>query len=267
MNQLDAQLGPSTNSRRTGRHPSGSRYAFVHAPNGMPTSCTRASDAFLARNGAPSIPPNPRGDVIAAYRAQFEIPLHTRQLDTLGRMQPHQWLALSVVERRHLRHEFVADAVVKRVDASATRGRLALCSPAVAQRRRASHDHEEHSAFLRRSLRCQGTEAALACLKTVDSLQRVPAELGTPGGGSTGNCSSRSLERQLPTHPPQPGRFPAIDAGFEIWRVPVVLFSVLSPLIPLSAVPAALAQNEVTAAAAKRARCRGHRTVAWFTAR
>jgi 6,7-dimethyl-8-ribityllumazine synthase len=162
MNQFDAR-------HQLTRPDMGHRYAFIHAEWHAPI-VQRARDAFLAELARHRIPED-AVDVFEVPGA-FELPLHARKLAATGRYAAIVACAF-VVDGGIYRHEFVADTVV----AALMRVQLDVDVPvlSVVLTPKSFHEHDEHRRFFAEHFVVKGTEAARACLKTVESLQRLTA--------------------------------------------------------------------------------------------
>ena len=160
MNQLQAQPAAT---------PQGRRFAFIHA-TWHADIVNRARDAFLEELAHCRIPPE-AVDLFEVPGA-FEIPLHARRLADTARYAAIVACGF-VVDGGIYRHDFVADAVV----AGLMRVQLDSGVPvlSVVLTPHHFHDHAEHRRFFAEHFAVKGREAAAACLKTVDSLQRLAA--------------------------------------------------------------------------------------------
>jgi 6,7-dimethyl-8-ribityllumazine synthase len=159
MNQLQAQPAAAQ----------GRRFAFIHA-TWHADIVNRARDAFLEELAHHRIPP----DAVDLFDVPgaFEIPLHARRLADSARYAAIVGCGF-VVDGGIYRHDFVADAVI----AGLMRVQLDSGVPvlSVVLTPHHFHDHEEHRRFFAEHFAVKGREAAKACLKTVDSLQRLAA--------------------------------------------------------------------------------------------
>jgi len=162
MNQFDAK-------RQLSRPDPGHRYAFIHAGwHAEIVHCAR--DAFLAEMACHRIPRDAI-DVIGVPGA-FEIPLHARKLAATGRYAATVACAF-VVDGGIYRHEFVADAVIGALMRVQLDTDVPVLSAVLTPQR--FHAHDEHRRFFAEHFVAKGTEAARACLQTVESLQRLVA--------------------------------------------------------------------------------------------
>ena len=145
------------------------RFALIrgqwHAP-----IVQRACDSFLAEIAQDSNTPH-HVDVFDVPGA-FEIPLHALQLARSGRYAAVVACAL-VVDGGIYRHEFVAEAVI----AGLMRVQLDTGVPVISAvlTPKNFHEHDEHRGFFGEHFVVKGREAALACLKTVQSLAKLAA--------------------------------------------------------------------------------------------
>jgi 6,7-dimethyl-8-ribityllumazine synthase len=144
------------------------RFAFIHAQWHAPI-VVRARDAFLAELARQPVPATV--DVFEVPGA-FEIPLHARKLADSGRYAAVVACGL-VVDGGIYRHEFVADAVI----AGLMRVQLDTQVPVISAvlTPKDFHDHDEHRRFFAEHFVVKGTQAAQACLRTVESLARLAA--------------------------------------------------------------------------------------------
>lgn len=167
MNQFDAQLprhGEFAGNPGTGE---ATRFAFVHA-QWHAEIVHRARDAFLAEMARHRIPRDSI-DVIEVPGA-FELPLHAQRLAAGGR---HAAIVACgfVVDGGIYRHEFVADAVISGLMRVQLDSGVPVISGVLTPQR--FHEHDEHRRFFAEHFVVKGTEAALACVRTVQSLQRL----------------------------------------------------------------------------------------------
>ena len=128
----------------------------------------RACDAFLdAIEQSPQ--PAPAVEVFEVTGA-FEIPLHALQLARSGRYAAIVASAF-VVDGGIYRHEFVAEAVVSGLMRVQLDTQVPVISAVLTPKN--FHDHDEHRRFFGEHFAVKGREAASACLKTVQALQRL----------------------------------------------------------------------------------------------
>jgi 6,7-dimethyl-8-ribityllumazine synthase len=170
MNQLDSQPLITTASRvgAPGADP-GWRFAFVHA-RWHADIVERARDAFLAELARHHIPPEAI-DVFGVPGA-FELPLHARKLADSRRYDAIVACGF-VVDGGIYRHEFVADAVISGLMRVQLDTQVPVISAVLTPKN--FHEHGEHRRFFAEHFVIKGTEAARACLRTVESLQRLVA--------------------------------------------------------------------------------------------
>lgn len=145
------------------------RFALIHA-QWHADIVQRACDAFFAELARHRIPASAVDtfDVSGA----FEIPLHARKLADSGRYAAIVACGL-VVNGGIYRHEFVADAVIAGLMRVQLDTQVPVISAVLTPQR--FHDHDEHRRFFAEHFVVKGREAALACLKTVQGLQRIAA--------------------------------------------------------------------------------------------
>ena len=164
MNQLDPQTPVAASSPAPTR-----RFAFIHA-QWHADIVVRARDAFLAEMARHRIP-REAVDVFEVPGA-FELPLHAR---TLADTRRYEAIAACgfVVDGGIYRHEFVADAVISGLMRVQLDSQVPVISCVLTPKN--FHEHDEHRRFFAEHFVVKGTEAALACLKTVESLHRLAA--------------------------------------------------------------------------------------------
>jgi 6,7-dimethyl-8-ribityllumazine synthase len=143
------------------------RFAFVQA-HWHHDIVNQGRDAFLAemeRHGVPR-------EAIDLFDVPgaFEIPLHAKKLAQCGRYAAIVACGF-VVDGGIYRHEFVADAVIKALMSVQLETGVPVLSAVLTPLR--FHEHEEHRRFFTAHFIVKGTEAAQACLQTVQSLRRI----------------------------------------------------------------------------------------------
>jgi 6,7-dimethyl-8-ribityllumazine synthase len=164
MNQLQSQPLASASSPSRAR-----RFAFIHA-KWHADIVERARDAFLAEMARHRIPPE-AVDVFEVPGA-FELPLHASKLAASGRYGAIVACGF-VVDGGIYRHEFVADAVVSGLMRVQLDAQVPVISAVLTPK--SFHEHDEHRRFFADHFVVKGTEAAQACVKTVDALDRLAA--------------------------------------------------------------------------------------------
>ena len=145
----------------------GKRVAFVEA-QWHSDIVHQARDAFLeemARQGFA----RERIDIVDVPGA-FEIPLHAKRLALSGRYAAIVGCAL-VVDGGIYRHEFVANTVVSTLMALQLETNVPILSAVLTPHH--FHEHVEHRKYFHRHFAIKGTEAADACIKTLESLHRL----------------------------------------------------------------------------------------------
>jgi 6,7-dimethyl-8-ribityllumazine synthase len=169
MNQLQAQPSGTGNSSVAASADPAWRFALVHAA-WHADIVQRACDAFLAELARHRIP---RSSVDAfEVPGAFEIPLHARQLADSGRYGAIVACAF-VVDGGIYRHDFVADAVINGLMRVQLDTRVPVISVVLTPKN--FHEHAEHQRFFAEHFVVKGTEAAHACLRTVQSLRAIAA--------------------------------------------------------------------------------------------
>ena len=151
--------------------PDGRRIAFVQA-QWHADIVHQARDAFLAeleRQGVPA-------DTIDVFDVPgaFEIPLHAKRLAQSGRYAAIVGCAL-VVDGGIYRHEFVATTVVNALMNLQPETSVPILSAVLTPHH--FHEHAEHRKYFHRHFAVKGTEAADACVRTIEGLRRVDALL------------------------------------------------------------------------------------------
>ncbi len=151
--------------------PDGRRIAFVQA-QWHADIVHQARDAFLAeleRQGVPA-------DTIDVFDVPgaFEIPLHAKRLAQSGRYAAIVGCAL-VVDGGIYRHEFVATTVVNAMMNLQLETGVPILSAVLTPHH--FHEHAEHRKYFHRHFAVKGTEAADACVRTIEGLRRVDALL------------------------------------------------------------------------------------------
>jgi 6,7-dimethyl-8-ribityllumazine synthase len=132
----------------------------------------QAREAFLVEMERLGVP-RARIDVLDVPGA-FEIPLHAKRLALSGRYAAVVCCAL-VVDGGIYRHEFVANTVVSSLMALQLDTGVPMISTVLTPHH--FHEHAEHRKYFQRHFAVKGTEAAEACVKTLEGLRRVDALL------------------------------------------------------------------------------------------
>ncbi|MEO6973433.1 MAG: 6,7-dimethyl-8-ribityllumazine synthase [Rhodoferax sp.] len=147
--------------------PPGARFAFIQA-HWHHDIVNQGRDAFLTEMGRHGVP----RDAIDLFEVPgaFEIPLHIKKLAQSGRYAAVVACGL-VVDGGIYRHEFVADAVIKALMSVQLETGVPVLSAVLTPLH--FHAHEEHRRFFTEHFVVKGTEAAQACLQTVQSLRRI----------------------------------------------------------------------------------------------
>ncbi|MDL9997143.1 6,7-dimethyl-8-ribityllumazine synthase [Variovorax sp. J22P240] len=149
--------------------PRGQRIAFVQA-QWHSDIVHQARDAFLAEMKRQGVPL----DTIDVFDVPgaFEIPLHAKRLATSGRYAAIVGCAL-VVDGGIYRHEFVASTVVNSLMTVQLETNVPILSAVLTPHH--FHEHVEHRKYFHAHFAVKGTEAAEACVKTIEGLRRVEA--------------------------------------------------------------------------------------------
>ncbi len=149
----------------------GQRIAFVEA-QWHSDIVHQARDAFIAEMERQGVP-RQSIDVFDVPGA-FEIPLHAKRLAQSGRYAAIVGCAL-VVDGGIYRHEFVATTVVNALMALQLETGVPMLSAVLTPHH--FHEHAEHRKYFHRHFAVKGTEAADACIKTIEGLRQVDALL------------------------------------------------------------------------------------------
>lgn len=148
--------------------PDQQRFAFVEA-QWHSDIVHQARDAFLEEMERLGVARD-RIDVPGA----FEIPLHAKRLALSGRYAAVVGCAL-VVDGGIYRHEFVATTVVNALMTLQLKTGIPMLSAVLTPHH--FHEHAEHRKYFHRHFAVKGTEAAQACVATVEGLRKVDALL------------------------------------------------------------------------------------------
>ena len=151
--------------------PDGQRIAFVQA-QWHAGIVHQARGAFLAELERQVVP----ADTIDVFDVPgaFEIPLHAKRLAQSGRYAAIVGCAL-VVDGGIYRHEFVATTVVNALMNLQLETSVPILSAVLTPHH--FHEHAEHRKYFHRHFAVKGTEAADACVRTIEGLRRVDALL------------------------------------------------------------------------------------------
>ena len=132
----------------------------------------QARDAFLAEMARQGVPPE-RVDIFDVPGA-FEIPLRAKRLAVSGRYAAVVCCAL-VVDGGIYRHEFVAGTVVNAIMSLQLETGVPMFSAVLTPHH--FNEHAEHRKYFHRHFAVKGTEAAEACLRTLEGLARLDAHV------------------------------------------------------------------------------------------
>ena len=147
--------------------PDQQRFAFVEA-QWHSDIVHQARDAFLEEMERLGVTRD-RIDVLDVPGA-FEIPLHAKRLALSGRYAAVVGCAL-VVDGGTYRHEFVATTVVNALMTLQLETGVPMLSAVLTPHH--FHEHAEHRKYFHRHFAVKGTEAAQACVATVEGLRQV----------------------------------------------------------------------------------------------
>ena len=164
------QMMPQTNTHgsSTAGGADGPRFAFVHAA-WHAEIVHQARDAFLARMLQHGVV-RTQIDVLEVPGA-FEIPLAAKKLARSGRYAAIIGCAF-VVDGGIYRHDFVADTVVNALMAVQLELEVPVLSVVLTPHH--FHANDEHQQFFAAHFVVKGTEAANACVQTVQVLRGLP---------------------------------------------------------------------------------------------
>jgi 6,7-dimethyl-8-ribityllumazine synthase len=132
----------------------------------------QARDAFLEEMSRCGVP-REQIDIFEVPGA-FEIPLHAKRLAQSGRYAAIVACAL-VVDGGIYRHEFVANTVVASLMSLQLETGVPVLSAVLTPHH--FHEHVEHRKYFHRHFAIKGTEAAQACVNTIEALRQVDALL------------------------------------------------------------------------------------------
>ena len=147
--------------------PDQQRFAFVEA-QWHSDIVHQARDAFLEEMERLGVARD-RIDVLDVPGA-FEIPLHAKRLALSGRYAAVVGCAL-VVDGGIYRHEFVATTVVNALMTLQLETGVPMLSVVLTPHH--FHEHAEHRKYFHRHFAVKSTEAAQACVATVEGLRQV----------------------------------------------------------------------------------------------
>ena len=147
--------------------PDQQRFAFVEA-QWHSDIVHQARDAFLEEMERLGVARD-RIDVLDVPGA-FEIPLHAKRLALSGRYAAVVGCAL-VVDGGIYRHEFVATTVVNALMTLQLETGVPMLSAVLTPHH--FHEHAEHRKYFHRHFAVKGTDAAQACVATVEGLRQV----------------------------------------------------------------------------------------------
>ena len=125
-------------------------------------------DSFLAESSRLGIA---SGDIeLFEVPGGFEIPLQAKILAKSGRYAAIV-AAGFVVDGGIYRHEFVADTVIGSLMRVQLETEVPVISAVLTPQR--FHEHDEHRKFFREHFVVKGAEAASACVRTIDNMNRL----------------------------------------------------------------------------------------------
>jgi 6,7-dimethyl-8-ribityllumazine synthase len=107
----------------------------------------------------------------------FEIPLHAQVLANSGRYAAIV-AAGFVVDGGIYRHEFVAEAVIGGLMRVQLETGVPVISAVLTPQR--FHEHDDHRRFFHEHFVIKGSEAAVACAKTIDNIRRLRSPAAVP---------------------------------------------------------------------------------------
>ena len=151
----------------------GPRIAFVQA-GWHRTIVERGRDGFLAELERLGVS---RSCVdVFEVPGSLEIPLHAKLLAKTGRYGAIV-AAGFVVDGGIYRHEFVAQAVIDGLMSVQLDTEVPVISMVLTPQR--FHEHDAHVAFFTAHMTKKGAEAAFACVRTMCSIETIPASAST----------------------------------------------------------------------------------------
>lgn len=160
-------MGRHTKTSSTPGNRNGQRIAFVQAcwHKGIVDRCKKAFLSEIARLGYA----RSRVDIIEVP-GSLEIPLHAKLLAKKG-----SYCAIAaagfVVDGGIYRHEFVAQAVIDGLMQVQLDTEVPVLSAVLTPQR--FHEHDEHRRFFLEHLDIKGKELAVACVRTIASIERL----------------------------------------------------------------------------------------------
>jgi 6,7-dimethyl-8-ribityllumazine synthase len=107
----------------------------------------------------------------------FEIPLHAQLLANSGRYAAIV-AAGFVVDGGIYRHEFVADAVIGGLMRVQLETGVPVISAVLTPQQ--FHEHDDHRRFFHEHFVIKGSEAAVACAKTINNIRRLRSPAAVP---------------------------------------------------------------------------------------
>jgi 6,7-dimethyl-8-ribityllumazine synthase len=107
----------------------------------------------------------------------FEIPLHAQLLANSGRYAAIV-AAGFVVDGGIYRHEFVAEAVIGGLMRVQLETGVPVISAVLTPQQ--FHEHDDHRRFFHDHFVIKGSEAAVACVKTIDNIRRLRSPAAVP---------------------------------------------------------------------------------------
>ena len=153
---------------------SATRVAFVQAcwHKEIVDRCRISFTAEIAKHGFGE-------DDIDFYEVpgSFEIPLHAQELAKSGRYAAIV-AAGFVVDGGIDRHEFVAEAVIGGLMRVQLETGVPVISAVLTPQQ--FHEHDDHRRFFHEHFVIKGSEAAVACVKTIDNIRRLRSPAAVP---------------------------------------------------------------------------------------
>jgi 6,7-dimethyl-8-ribityllumazine synthase len=153
---------------------SATRVAFVQAcwHKEIVDRCRTSFTAEIAKHGFGE-------DDIDFYEVpgSFEIPLHAQLLANSGRYAAIV-AAGFVVDGGIYRHEFVAEAVIGGLMRVQLETGVPVISAVLTPQQ--FHEHDDHRRFFHEHFVIKGSEAAVACAKTIDNIRRLRSPAAVP---------------------------------------------------------------------------------------
>ncbi len=166
------------------KQPDTRRFAFIQS-RWHDDIVNQGRDAFLAEMKRQGV--SRKAIDLLEVPGAFELPLLAKRLARSG-----QYAAIVacgfVVNGGIYRHEFVAEAVVSGLMSVQLETDVPVLSVVLTPLN--FHDHEDHQRFFAEHFVVKGTQAAQACVQTVEALAQADLLTGKASGGRSGKGST-----------------------------------------------------------------------------